>query len=340
MVGQMIMVGFRGDGSSPDSPEMRIALEDIRAGRIGGVIFFDRDWRTKKRGRNIASVAQLTGLCSLLQRNAPIPLFIAVDQEGGRVQRLLPGHGFAPTPTAWELGKKTPGETEKTARSMGDALRRIGINLNFAPVADVAVHPESPAIGALERAFSDDPIRAAEHAAAFMAGLSKAKIIGSYKHFPGHGSALEDSHGTLTDITETWREDELTLYAALPRNGPFMVMTGHLVHKGFDARHPASLSEKITTGLLRGRLGWQGVVVTDDLEMDAVHLFYPLEERIRLAIAAGADILLFGNNLQYRPEQGRRVHAAVMELLASGAVSPGRIAQSWGRIRALKQNMP
>lgn len=339
MVGQMIMVGFRGDGASPNAPEMRTVLEDIRAGRIGGVIFFDRDWQTKKRGRNITSVAQVTKLCALLQANAPIPLFIAVDQEGGRVQRLRPDHGFAATPTAWELGKQTRAETEKAAVTMGDALRRIGINVNFAPVADIAVHPESPAIGALGRAFSSDPASAAEHAAAFMAGLTKAGIIGSYKHFPGHGSAVADSHHKLTDITATWREDELTLYKTLPPNGPFMVMTGHLMHTGFDAQYPASLSEKITTGLLRDTLGWRGVVVTDDLEMEAINLFYPMDERIRLAISAGVDIILFGNNLQYHPEQGRRVHAAIMRLVKSGAVSPARIAASWGRIRALKANL-
>ncbi|SBV97717.1 Glycosyl hydrolase, family 3 (fragment) [uncultured delta proteobacterium] len=339
MVGQMIMVGFRGDGASPNVPEMRTVLEDIRAGRVGGVIFFDRDWQTKKRGRNVTSVAQVTKLCALLQAEAPIPLFIAVDQEGGRVQRLRPDHGFAATPTAWELGKQTPAETEKAAVTMGSALRRIGINVNFAPVADIAIHPESPAIGALGRAFSSEPAVAAEHAAAFMAGLTKTKIIGSYKHFPGHGSAVADSHHKLTDITATWREDELTLYKTLPPNGPFMVMTGHLMHTGFDARYPASLSEKITTGLLRNKLGWRGVVVTDDLEMEAINLFYPMEERIRLAINAGVDIILFGNNLQYHPEQGRRVHAAIMRLVASGAVSPARIAESWGRIRALKANL-
>ena len=336
MVGQMIMVGFRGDGTAADGPETETVLEDIRAGRIGGVIFFDRDWQTKKRGRNITSVAQLTKLCGLLQENAPIPLFLAVDQEGGRVQRLRLDHGFAPAPSAWELGKKTPAETEKTASSMGRALRRIGINVNFAPVADVAIEPEGPAIGALDRAFSSDPKNAAAHATAFMTGMAKTKIIGSYKHFPGHGSAKADSHHKLTDITETWREDELALYKTLPDNGPFMVMTGHLMHRGFDAEHPASLSLAITTGLLREKLGWQGVVVTDDLEMDAIDLFYPMEERIRLAINAGVDIILFGNNLRHNPEQGRRVHAIIMDLVANGEVSFTRIAESWSRIRALK----
>ncbi|MCC8193620.1 MAG: glycoside hydrolase family 3, partial [Deltaproteobacteria bacterium] len=322
MIGQMVMVGFRGDGSSPHTPEMRVILEDIRSGRIGGVIFFDRDWQTKKRGRNITSVTQLTRLCALLQKNAPIPLFIAVDQEGGRVRRLRPDHGFPATLSAEELGRKKPEDTREAARNMGEALRRIGVNVNFAPVADIAVHPESPAIGALGRAFSSDPEEAARHAAAFMEGLSEAGVIGSYKHFPGHGSALADSHHKLTDITATWSEKELAPYANLPATGPFLVMTGHLLHKGLDPRYPASLSPAVTTGLLRGKLGWQGVVVTDDLEMDAIDLFYSMEERIKLAIDAGVDIILFGNNLRHPPEPGRRVHAAIAPLVRTGAVSP------------------
>ena len=339
MIGQMVMVGFRGDGSSPESREMRIILEDIRAGTIGGVIFFDRDWQTRKRGRNIVSLAQVAKLTALLQKNAPIPLFIAVDQEGGRVQRLRSAHGFSDTPSAAVLGKGTPAQTRETALSMGTALRELGITVNFAPVADIAVHPEGPAIGALERAFSNDGERAAKHARAFLDGLGQAGIIGSYKHFPGHGSATADTHHGLTDITATWREEELLPYAKLSKNGPYMVMTGHLVHKGLDPEYPASLSPAITTSLLRDRIGWQGVVITDDLEMAAIDSFYSMEERIRLAINAGVDIILFGNNIAYHPEQGRRVHAAISNLVRTGAISEQRIAESWARIRALKEMM-
>ena len=336
MIGQMIMVGFRGNGSA-DTHELRAVLEDIRTGRIGGVIFFDRDWQTKKRGKNITSVAQTTKLCTLLQKGAAIPLFIAVDQEGGRVQRLRPDHGFPATPTAWELGQGETKNTYKTAYSMGEGLRRIGINVNFAPVADIAVNPESPAIGALNRAFSADPKTASKHAAAFLQGLTEAGVIGSYKHFPGHGSAIDDSHHKLTDISATWSEQELTPYTTLPPNGPFMVMTGHLFHRGLDPQYPASLSHAVTTNLLRGKLGWQGVVITDDLEMEAINLFYPFEQRIQLAIDAGVDIILFGNNLQYHPEQGQRVYRAILSLVQNGKISPARITESWRRIRTLKQ---
>lgn len=339
MIGQMVMVGFRGDGTPPLGPELRGVLDDIRTGRIGGVIFFDRDWQTKKRGRNITATAQLAKLSALLQKNAPIPLFIAVDQEGGRVQRLRPEHGFPATPSASELGKDTFEQTRKAAATMGQSLMALGITVNFAPVADVAVRPDSPAIGALGRAFSGNAKDSAGHAKAFMDGLAQAGIIGSYKHFPGHGSAVADSHKKLTDITATWRDEELALYKTLPPNGPFMVMTGHLMHATFDPEYPASLSHAITTGLLREKLGWRGVVITDDLEMDAIDLFYSMDERIRLAINAGVDIILFGNNLRHHPEQGRRVHAAIRRLVDSGAVPPERIAESWLRIRELKTVM-
>lgn len=338
MIGQMVMTGFRGDGTV-NTPEMHIILEDIRAGRIGGVILFDRDWKSKKRGRNIASIAQTAKLSARLQREAPIPLFIAVDQEGGRVQRLRPEHGFPAAPKAEELGRNSPESTRETAFALGSALRKLGINVNFAPVADVAVNPEGPAIGAPGRAFSSDPAVAAAHAAAFARGLAQARVASSYKHFPGHGSSAADSHHSLADITATWSEAELLPYKNPPRGIPLMVMTGHLMHKKLDPDYPASLSHAVTTGLLREKLGWDGVVVTDDLEMDAIDLHYPMEERIRLAIGAGADIVLFGNNLKHHPEQGRRVHAIIKKLVASGQIPPGRIARSWARIRALKEKI-
>lgn len=340
MIGQMILVGFRGNGTAPDAPGLSEVLKDVRHGRIGGVILFDRDWQTKKRGRNITSTAQVRDLTARLQKNAPIPLFIAVDQEGGRVRRLRESHGFAATPSALEMGAKTPEETREAARAMGRGLRRLGVNLNFAPVADIAVNPDSPAIGRIGRAFSADPDAAAKHAAAFAMGLADARVAGCYKHFPGHGSAGVDPHYEATNITATWSEAELLPYAPdrMPHGIPLMVMTGHLLHKGLDPHYPATLSRAVTTGLLREKLGWQGVVVTDDLEMGAVGA-YSMEERILLAIRAGADIILFGNNIDYRPEQGRRIHALITRLVEKGDVSPERIAQSWIRIKALKEQL-
>lgn len=338
MIGQMVMVGFRGTGDS-GSAEMRAVLEDVAAGRIGGVIYFERDWQTKKHGRNIRTLKQTAKLSALLQKASPLPLFIAVDQEGGRVQRLNKTHTFPETPSAREMGEKTPEESRKTAATLGRNLKNIGINVNFAPVADIAINPSGPAIGALGRAFASTPEKAAAHAGAFMHGLTREGVIGCYKHFPGHGSSLADSHNNPTDITATWREEELLPYMDLPGDAPFMVMTGHLMQRKLDPERPASLSRNITTGLLRENLGWRGVVITDDLEMDAIALLYPEKERVRLAIDAGADIILFGNNLKHHPEQGRKIFAIIRTLVKEGSIPQERIAESWARIRALKARL-
>jgi beta-N-acetylhexosaminidase len=342
MIGQMIMTGFRGTGDDMQTGDMPVLLEDIQAGRTGGVILFERDWETGATGRNITSVPQVARLSALLQRHAPIPLFIAVDQEGGKVRRLKPEHGFPPMPSAGQLGALPPGMTRVAGLSAGRALAEAGINLNFAPVADVGINPSGPAIAKLDRAFSADPETSAAHAAAFASGLGRAGVIAAYKHFPGHGSAEQDTHQGITDITATWQRAELRPYLreSLPTGVKLMVMTGHLMHRDLDPWLPASLSRRITTDLLRNELGWEGVVITDDLNMEAIAAHYSLKETIRLAVEAGADILLFGNNLRHDPLTARTAHALLMELVEAGDIDESRIEESWRRIRTLKQDLP
>ncbi len=333
MVGQMIMTGFRGTGQAPKSPEFSLFLEDVRSGKIGGVILFDRDWTTQKNGRNIVSREQVRALTKLLQQNAPTPLFIAVDQEGGKVRRLKPEHGFPEMPSARRMGTLSPENTYHEALRIGQALHDVGINLNFAPVADTAT-ADSPAIARLDRAFSTVPSEVAAHAAAFARGLGKAGVVAAYKHFPGHGSAAADSHHGFTDISTSWSIDELLPYTTdrLPRDSLLMVMTGHLFLRQRDEALPASLSPSITTELLRQELGWNGVVITDDLQMEAIARSYSQEESLRLALHAGADILLLGNNLYYDPQIGRKMHETIMRLVENGEISKERIITSWKRI--------
>ena len=218
---------------------------------------------------------------------------------------------------------------------MGLMLADMGINLNFAPSLDLH-WPDSPAIGRQERAFSSEPAGVARHGAAFARGMRNARIVCCYKHFPGHGSARGDTHEGYADISETWSERELEPYRdLLGRNLPAMVMVAHVTLRRLDDR-PASLSPAVVTGLLREKLGFRGVIVTDDLDMEAVASQYPLKERIRLAVNAGADILLFGNNLHYDEELPFLVHAALMELIDEGDIPPERIRASYERIRELK----
>ena len=341
MAGQMVLVGFRGTGEAPLVEDIALLREDIRKGHIGGVILFDYDVQTKKRGRNVRSLGQVAKLVAMLQQEARIPLFIAVDQEGGRVERLRAEHGFVSVPHARALGAKKPEETQARALEQGRALRKLGINLNFAPVADVDVNPASPAIGAYNRAFSEKSGIVAAHAAAFAKGLAAAGVASSYKHFPGHGSAAADSHKSMPDITATWTEDELVPYlpGSIPADLPLMVMAGHVYNRALDPVYPATLSHAVITDVLRVRLGWKGVVVTDDLDMDAVTQHYTQEESIRLAVNAGADIILFGNNLRHAVDQGRTVHATLVQLAQQGAIPRARIQESWNRIVALKKRL-
>ncbi|QGY41940.1 glycoside hydrolase family 3 [Pseudodesulfovibrio cashew] len=334
MIGQMLMAGFRGYTVDDDSTIMR----DIRERHLGGVILFDRDmtaWLDK--GRNIKDPAQVKGLITKLKSAAHIPLLVAVDQEGGRVQRLKETYGFTPTPSAQELGAGPDEGVSAAADVVGRTLQEAGFNLDFAPVADVNVNPESPAIGALGRSFSADPDRVAECDGLFLRGLASHGVLGCLKHFPGHGSAGTDSHKGVTDVTATWSKDELTPYRKLIGKGAAkVIMTAHIFNARLDPVYPATLSRKVIGGLLRGELGFDGVVITDDMDMGAITEMYGREEAVRLAIEAGADILLFGNNLRFDPDVVRKAHAIIRRLVDTGAIPRERIELSYSRIMSLK----
>jgi beta-N-acetylhexosaminidase len=340
MVGQMIMIGFRGTGEEPVSDDLRDMLADIRMGRIGGVILFDHDITDKNARRNIRSLEQSKALIARLQAAAPLPLFVAVDQEGGRVRRFKEAHGMPYTPSPQELGRRTPEETFKDALHMGKILHSLGVNLNFAPSLDVNSNPLSPVIGALGRSFSDNPLKVAAHALAFARGLSKAGVLSCYKHFPGHGSATDDTHIGLANVSATWRKQELEPYRiALASQPPAMIMVGHVVLRQKSGSLPASLSRNVINGMLRRNLGWKGVVITDDLQMGAIAERYHTKETIRLAISAGVDILLFGNNIKYNSKEGAVIHSIVMDMVRAGHIPPKRIEESYKRIMKLKTGL-
>lgn len=337
MIGQMLMAGFRGTTVTEDSPIAR----DIRDRHLGGVILFDRDVASGSSLRNIESPEQLTRLTARLHGLAAIPLFVAIDQEGGRVQRLRPERGFFATPSARELGSGSDAVVRETGARIGHNLAALGINVDFAPVVDVDVNPDSPAIGRLDRSFSADPQRVARCAELFLDGLSQASVVGCLKHFPGHGSAGTDSHQGLTDVTDTWLEEELIPYRELVEHGAArMIMTAHIVNRRLDPDRPATLSHRVITDLLRRDIGFAGVVVTDDLNMGAIADHYGLEQTVRLAILAGADILLFGNNLEYDPYIVAKAHALISRMVTQGTITPERVRASYRRIMAVKSNLP
>jgi beta-N-acetylhexosaminidase len=342
--GQMLLVGFRGAEPLDASGQPLPILSQVTELNLGGVILFDRDAALGIPDRNVKSpeqVRRLTSALSLASAGLP-PLFIAVDQEGGRVQRLKPVSGFPDSPAAADLCPEAGG-TADTAPALaagaatGHMLREAGFNLDFAPVCDVNVNPDNPVIGKLGRSFSADPSQAAACAGAFAQGLQSQGVLTAAKHFPGHGSSTADSHLGFTDVTATWTEAELLPFAELIRAGRAdMVMTAHVFNARLDPRHPATLSRAVISSLLRKKLGFTGVVVTDDLQMRAVTSRYGLKEALGLAVNAGADILLIGNNLEHDPDIAPKALDLLMELVAEGVVSPERIRESAARVQELK----
>ena len=336
MAGQMIMMGFRGARAAANP-----VLTDIKNLELGGVILFDRDYNSKLTSRNVTSKSQLTILIKALHEHSDYPLFVAVDQEGGKVCRLKVEKGFMYLPSAREMGAQSVKQTEKLAEELATELDTLGINVDFAPVVDVEVNPNNPAIARLDRSFSPDPKIVTDQARAFLQGLASQHIIGCIKHFPGHASSLTDTHLGMADITDTWQSDiELYPYKQLiSENIVDIVMVGHLINKDIDEDYPASLSEKHINVILRGQLGFKGLVISDDLQMSAINDHYSLEEVVFLSINAGMDILLYGNNIKYDPDLGPKIHAAILKLVANGKISRERLEESYTRIYNLKKKL-
>jgi beta-N-acetylhexosaminidase len=337
MIGQMVMVGFRGAVLSQDAS----IVQDVRARRIGSVVLFDYDVPTKTYGRNIQSPAQLKALCHALQTYAPARLLIAVDQEGGYVARLKERTGFPASVSQQSLGARndlnvTRAHAETTARTLAE----MGINLNLAPVVDLNINPENPIIGKIERSFSADPAIVTEHARAVIRAHHQSGVLTTLKHFPGHGSSRDDSHLGFVDVTATWTRAELEPYARLIATGECdAVMTAHVFNAHLDANFPATLSKPIITGLLREQLGFDGVVISDDLQMKAIANHYGVESAVERALEAGVDILAFANNSIYDETIAARVTALIKQWVQAGKVAPARIEQSYRRVMRLKARL-
>ena len=336
-IGQMLMVGFRGR----DANECRPILRTIREQRLGGAILFDYDCAAKSPVRNIQSPEQVKQLVQDLQAAADnTPLLVAIDQEGGRVNRLKERFGFPPTLSAQELGARNELEfTRQQAAAVARTLADAGINLNLAPVVDLNSNPESPAIGKVERSFSALPERVIAHARAWIDAHHAHHVLCAPKHFPGHGSARTDSHLGFTDVTDTWTAAELLPYQQLIQEQRCdAIMTAHIFHGGLDAERPATLSRRILTGILRQQLGFDGVIMSDDMQMQAIAAHYDLETALFEAVSAGVDLLVFGNNLSECDDDiAVRAAAALRSLVEHGRVSPERIEASCQRISRLKR---
>ncbi|MDP8220077.1 MAG: glycoside hydrolase family 3 N-terminal domain-containing protein, partial [Candidatus Stygibacter frigidus] len=216
-------------------------------------------------------------------------------------------------------------------------LNKYGINLNLAPVVDLEINKDSPAIGRYKRSFSSSPEIVTAQGRIFCQAMNKYKIYNCLKHFPGHGSAGTDTHFAKTDISRSWDDLELEPYKRLiPENIADMVMISHIHNKHLDENNPASLSKNIITDLLREKLNWQGVVITDDLQMKAVSNEYSPAEILRLAILAGNDLLLFGNSKPDNQFTIEQIVLTIKEMVYSGEIPRIDIEHSYQRIRQLK----
>ena len=333
-IGEMLLVGFRGTEIDSSNHIWR----DLTEYHVGAVILFDYDAATGQRGRNITGRQQVQRLCSQLHAINP-QLLIGIDQEGGLVSRLHKRYGFPYIASAKASAQAGGDSVRACAALTAQMLQEEGINLNFAPVADVDVNPRCPVIGALERSFADDPYRVAELCRIWIEEQQRQGVASCLKHFPGHGSATGDTHKGLVDVSSTWQRGELLPYRMLAQQAP-MVMTAHVVNRQLDPSGlPASLSPSITA-LLRDSIGFEGVIVTDDLAMGAIVDHYSFEKAVEMAVAAGADMLcLSNNNSHYNTEQVPRAVQTIKRMIADGTVDSTRIHASAARVRALKASI-
>jgi beta-N-acetylhexosaminidase len=222
-------------------------------------------------------------------------------------------------------------------------LREAGINWNLAPVVDVGYNPANPVIVGVGRSFSANPRLVAAQARAYLAGMHAESMLTALKHFPGHGSSYTDSHKGFVDVSDTANADvELAPYRLLLADHAVdSVMTAHVFNRHLDSRYPATLSRRTITGVLRDDIGWDGVVVSDDLRMAAIEEHYGLERAAVLALAAGVDVLLIADDRLPDGRSAARVALeAVHRALVRGRLDPTRVELSLGRIAALKARLP
>ncbi len=334
-IGQMFMLGFSGLQTDADHWIVRA----IRDEQLGGVILFDRN--IDGSVQNISSPAQLCDLTTSLQSLRRDPLLISVDQEGGQVCRLKARDGFPETVSAKVFASYDRQQAAASAEEMAKTLKSCGINFNLAPVVDLDSNPDNPIIGRYQRSFGVDPELVLKNALIFIKAHHQQGVGCCLKHFPGHGSATADSHLGFVDITDSWQQQELLPFARLIDEGfNDAVMTAHVVNLGLDPEGiPATLSPAVVKGLLRKKLGFSGVTITDDLQMKAITKRWGYAEAVRLAVLAGVDLLIVGNNLERNQDALAIGRHCIEDMLDRGEIDEDYIEAALVRIRTLKNKI-
>ena len=322
-IAQVVMMGIA--GPTPSAAERELIEQGV-----GGVILFERNCR------HPAQIADLIEDLQMIARTKGlgIPLTIAIDQEHGPVARIK--DGITLLPSAWEMGRIGDSDlVRRGAQITGRELASTGITINLAPVADILLHPENRVIG--QRSFGADPHLVSEMVAATIEGLQGEGVAACAKHFPGHGATETDSHQALPFLERSREEmerTELIPFERAVRSGVAACMTGHLLCPSLDPDLPATLSSPIIQGLLRQGLGFEGVVISDDLLMGALASWGSVEERGKEALKAGVDLLLVGKGTV----QG--LLDVLKAGLASGEISQERVEEAVSRIVKLKERYP
>lgn len=326
-VGQMVMMGVPGTEVGHEASTL------IEQYHVGGIMLFAENVETP------GQVAEFTYNLQQLARagGARVPLFIAIDQEGGRVVRIR--DGVTPLPSQMAIGASgSVAFAEQVGRIIGTELAAMGINMNAAPVMDVNNNPNNPVIGI--RSFGEEPHSVAEYGTAFIHGMQAHGVLATAKHFPGHGDTDVDSHLALPTIVhprERLDQIELVPFRAAIAAGVAAIMSAHITFPAVDSTPglPSTLSHPVLTGLLRNELGFQGLIVTDALEMKGVADQYAFGEAAIMAVRAGADIVLIAQS-RYNMD-GVQAIEALVQAVRDGTIPMDRIDESVGRILAAKE---
>ncbi len=329
-IGRMLIVGFENQSLSKNSE----IIEKIHKYDIGGVILFDKYYHKRGISKNITSPSQLKELTSKLNELSPKPLLISVDQEGGRVARLKHYYGFERIPSAKEIANIQFEDAQEFYEIQSKMLKRNGINTNFAPVVDLELNFGNRVISGLERSFGESSEVVTKYAKLLIDAQSREGVISVLKHFPGHGSSLDDSHMDFVDVSKSWSKKELEPYQNLIDSGSVdMIMTAHVFNSQLDTKYPATLSYDTNTKLLREKMHYRGVLISDDMQMKAITKHYSLRDSVTLAINSGVDILLFANQIEVQNID--ELVNIIYEQVKNGAISRERILESNRRIENL-----
>ena len=330
MAGQMIVVGFSGDGAGDKS--VAATRSEIAAGTLGGVMYLKP---------NVASLSAVRKMNAAFREASPeFPPLLTLDQEGGAVERLTEAVGFEELPNAERVAAAySPAQAGDLYGGMAQKVADLGFTVNFGPVVDINTNPRNEVIAKWGRAFGTTADAVVPYARAFVDAHRRAGVLTALKHFPGHGSSTADSHEGFVDITGSWEPSELDPYRSMIATGDVdIVMIGHLINTQYSDL-PSSLAPEWIDGVLRGELGFDGVVITDDLEMGAIRDHFSLRETVTRAVRAGVDVLLFSNTAKPRASLAAEVRAILVDEAESDPAFRARIEASYDRIVALKQRI-